>query len=156
MWQVRRRSRVMLNDLKIFFVRCHKDAIVPAYEKYGDAACSLRAVEDYTIKPFKRILARTGLKIIIPDGFEGQIRPRSGNAWKKGLTVINAPGTIDSGYRGEVMVALVNLGDESIFIRKGDAIAQLKFAATYTGHFIEKEFLEDTERGEGGFGSTGD
>ena len=145
----------MLNDLKIFFTKCHREAKVPTYEKHGDAACSLRAVEAYNVLPGERRLVSTGLKIAIPNGFEGQIRPRSGNAWKKGLTVINTPGTIDSGYRGEIMVALINLGDEAVMIWPGDAVAQLKFSPVYTGHFIETTALDTTDRGEGGFGSTG-
>ncbi len=108
---------MMANGLKIFCTKIHKDAVIPTYEKPGDAACSLRVIEDYTIKPGKRILARTGLKIAIPEGFEAQVRPRSGNAWKKGLTVLNTPGTIDAGYRGEIMVILINLGDEDIIIK---------------------------------------
>ena len=145
----------MLNDLKIMFVKESKHARIPRYERLGDAGCSLRVIEDYKIYPGKRILARTGLRIAVPTGFEAQIRPRSGNAWKKGLTVLNTPGTIDAGYRGEVMVVLINLGDEPIAIERGDAVAQMKFSPVYTGHFIEADFLPDTERGAGGLGSTG-
>jgi dUTP pyrophosphatase len=152
MW---RRPGIMFNDIRIYYKTCHKDAIIPEYEKHGDAACSLRVVEDYVVKPSQRILAKTGLKIVIPEGFEGQVRPRSGNAWKKGLTVVNTPGTIDSGYRGEVMVALINLGDKEVVIKKGDAVAQLKFSPVYKGHFIEVRDLEESDRGQGGFGSTG-
>lgn len=142
----------MENNLRIFFTRINQDAIVPRYARYGDAACDLFAIEDVTIKPGKRALVGTGIKVAIPEGFEGQIRPRSGNAWKKGLTVINSPGTIDSGYRGEIKVALINLGDEDVFVSKGDAVAQMKFAAVFTGHFLETKYLDETERGEGGFG----
>jgi dUTP pyrophosphatase len=143
------------NNLKIFFTKIHTDAIVPTYEKQGDAACSLRVVEDYTIKPGKRILAKTGLKIAIPEGFEAQVRPRSGNAWKKGLTVLNSPGTIDAGYRGEVMIILINLGNDNVFIKKGDAVAQMKFSPVYTGYFMETDSLDATSRGISGLGSTG-
>ena len=146
---------MMANGLKIFCTKIHKDAVIPTYEKPGDAACSLRVIEDYTIKPGKRILARTGLKIAIPEGFEAQVRPRSGNAWKKGLTVLNTPGTIDAGYRGEVMVILINLGDEDITIEKGDAVAQMKFSPVYTGYFMETDNLDVTSRGTGGLGHTG-
>jgi dUTP pyrophosphatase len=148
-------ARIMINNLKIMFTKVHKDAIVPAYERGGDAACSLRVVEDYTIKPGQRILVKTGLKIAVPEGFEAQVRPRSGNAWKKGLTVLNTPGTIDAGYRGEVMVILINLGEENIVIRKGDAVAQMKFSPVYTGYFLETDALDETERGAGGIGHTG-
>jgi dUTP pyrophosphatase len=146
---------MLANGLRIFFVKAHQDAIVPTYERADDAGCSLRVVEDYVIYPGKRALTRTGLKIAIPEGFEGQIRPRSGLAWKKGLTVVNTPGTIDAGYRGEIMVALINLGDTAVQIKKGDAVAQMKFAPVYTGYFMETGSLPDTERGEGGFNSTG-
>lgn len=143
------------NGLKIKFVKLHKDAVVPVYEHYGDAACSLRVVEDYTVGPMKRVLAKTGLSIAIPYGFEGQIRPRSGKAWKEGLTVINSPGTIDCAYTGEVMVALVNLSDKDVTVNKGDAVAQLKFSPVYVGYFMEVQSLDETSRGAGGFGSTG-
>ena len=146
---------MMANGLKIFYVKAHSSAIVPVYEKQGDSACSLRVIEDYTIHPGKRVLARTGLKIAIPEGFEAQVRPRSGLAWKKGLTVLNTPGTIDAGYRGEIMVILINLGDEDITIEKGDAVAQMKFSPVYTGFFMETDNLDDTSRGIGGLGHTG-
>lgn len=145
----------MENYLKIEFVKLHKDAVVPAYEKDGDAACSLRVIEDYYIKPGQRILASTGLAVAIPFGFEGQVRPRSGNAFKKGLTVLNTPGTIDAGYRGEVKVILINLGDAPIAVQKGDAVAQLKFSPVYTGRFIEVSQLDVTDRNTGGIGHTG-
>jgi dUTP pyrophosphatase len=153
--KLRRKINMMANGLKILCIKAHKDAIVPVYEHEDDAACSLRVIEDYIIKPGKRILARTGLKIAIPKGFEAQVRPRSGNAWKKGLTVLNTPGTIDSQYRGEVMVILINLGDEDIIIQKGDAVAQMKFSPVYTGYFMETDNLNSTQRGIGGMGSTG-
>lgn len=147
---------MLANGLKIFCKKIHSDAIIPTYERDGDAACSLRVVEDYTVKPGERVLAKTGLKIAIPDGFEAQIRPRSGLAWKKGLTVVNTPGTIDAGYRGEIMIALINLGSDPVVINKGDAVAQMKFSPVYTGYFLETNSLGSTQRGEGGFGSTDD
>jgi dUTP pyrophosphatase len=146
---------MLVNGLKIFYTKNHEDAVIPVYEHEDDAGCSLRAVEDYVVYPMKRILVKTGLKIEIPQGFEAQVRPRSGNAWKKGLTVLNTPGTIDSNYRGEVMVILINLGDEKVNIKKGDAVAQMKFSPVYKGFFIEKQELSDTDRGAGRLGSTG-
>ncbi len=146
---------MLANGLRILFIKSHPDAMVPTYEKQGDAACSLRVVEDYVIKPGKRILAKTGLKIAIPEGFEAQVRPRSGMAWKQGLTVLNTPGTIDAGYRGEIMIILINLGEEDIAIKKGDAVAQMKFSPVYTGFFLETDNLNSTMRGEGGIGHTG-
>jgi len=146
---------MLANGLKVFFKKIHEDAEVPTYEREGDAACSLRAVEDYRVYPYKRVLVRTGLQIAVPEGFEAQIRPRSGLAWKQGLTVINTPGTIDAGYRGEVMVALINLGENDVSIKKGDAVAQMKFSPVYTGYFLEAQDLGATSRGAGGFGHTG-
>ena len=144
-----------INALKIMFVKSSPYAFIPKYEKDGDAACSLRVIENYTIKPGKRVLAKTGLKIAVPEGFEAQIRPRSGLAWKKGLTVLNTPGTVDAGYRGEIMIILFNAGEEDIVIEKGDAIAQMKFSPVYTGYFLETLDLDATSRGEGGLGHTG-
>lgn len=146
---------MLANGLKVFYVKVHPDAQVPVYEKFGDAACSLRVIEDYTVHPGKRVLARTGIKMAMPPGFEAQIRPRSGLAWKQGLTVVNTPGTIDEGYRGEIMVALINLGEEPVSIIKGDAVAQMKFSPVYTGYFLEADSLDETDRGAGGFGHTG-
>jgi dUTP pyrophosphatase len=146
----------MSNSLNVEFKKMSKDAQVPVYEKQGDAGCSLRVVEDYLVLPHQRVLARTGLKIALPEGYEAQVRPRSGNAWKRGLTVLNTPGTIDAGYRGEVMVILINLGDRMIRINKGDAVAQMVFKPVYTGYFSEVAELPESERGAGGLGSTGD
>lgn len=146
---------MLVNGLKIFYSTNHKDAVVPMYEHENDAGCSLRVVEDYVIYPGKRVLTRTGLQIEIPVGFEAQIRPRSGLAWKKGLTVVNTPGTIDADYRGEIRVALINLGEEKVEVKKGDAVAQMKFSPVYKGFFILRTDLSSTDRNVGGFGSTG-
>jgi dUTP pyrophosphatase len=146
---------MIANGLKIFYTTNNEGAVVPVYEHENDAGCSLRVVEEYTIYPMKRVLARTGLLIEIPVGFEAQIRPRSGMAWKHGLTVVNTPGTIDADYRGEIKVALINLGEEKVVIKKGDAVAQMKFSPVYKGHFIAKNTLSSTDRDAGGFGSTG-
>ena len=118
-----------------------------------DLAASLDA--DVTIAPGKRALVGTGLAIALPRGFEAQVRPRSGLAAKHGVTVLNSPGTIDADYRGEVKVILVNLGDETFEIRRGDRIAQLVVAPVSAVEFREVEVLEGTARGSGGFGSTG-
>ena len=146
---------MLANGLKVFYTTNHHDAKVPTYEREGDCACSLRVIESYTIHPGKRVLARTGLKIAMEKGFEAQIRPRSGLAWKKGLTVLNSPGTIDEEYRGELMIVLINLGDEVITIDKGDAVAQMKFSPVYVGYFLKSDTLSTTERGDGGIGHTG-
>jgi dUTP pyrophosphatase len=144
-----------MNDISVDFVKLDKYAHIPTYEKEGDCACSLRVIKSYVIDPGERILASTGLAIKVPYGYEAQVRPRSGLALKKGLTVLNTPGTIDSGYTGEVKIILINFGDEPIVIREGDAVAQLKFSKVYTGVFTQVLLLEETERGDDGFGSTG-
>lgn len=145
----------MNNDIRVYFKKVHKNAVTPSYAHPTDAACDLRVVESFTINPGERYLADTGIQIALPEGFEAQIRPRSGQAWKRGLTVVNSPGTIDCSYRGNIMVALINLGKESIEIKVAERVAQMKFSPVYTGYFIESNDLEKTARGEGGFGSTG-
>jgi dUTP pyrophosphatase len=130
---------------------------LPAYMSPGAAGVDLVADvdADVTIAPGGRALVPTGLAIALPDGFEGQVRPRSGLAHRTGLTVLNAPGTIDSDYRGEVQVLLVNLGSEATVVRPGDRIAQLVVAPVARLAWAEVESLEPTGRGAGGFGSTG-
>jgi len=144
-----------MNNIRIYFKKVHKNAVTPSYAHPSDAACDLRVVEGFTVAPGERYLADTGLQIAIPEGFEAQIRPRSGQAWKRGLTVVNSPGTIDSSYRGNIMVALINLGQEAVTIEVAERVAQMKFSSVYTGNFIESNDLEKTARGEGGFGSSG-
>jgi dUTP pyrophosphatase len=120
-----------------------------------DLAACLGSSEEITLAPGARALVPTGLAFGIPRGYEGQVRPRSGWAVKTGVTVLNAPGTIDSDYRGEVQVALVNHGAEPVVVRAGDRIAQLVIAAVVEADVIEVEALPLSGRGEGGFGSTG-
>jgi dUTP pyrophosphatase len=108
-----------------------------------------------TIAPGDRVRVPTGLVLAIPSGYEGQVRPRSGRAWRDGLTVLNAPGTIDADYRGEVLVLLVNLGREIVVIERGDRIAQLVVAPVPAVELVELETLDATQRGAGGFGHTG-
>ena len=132
---------------------------LPAYETTGAAGMDLRAAmpegEPLTIAPGQRALVATGLVVEIPDGFEGQVRPRSGLAFKHGVTCLNTPGTIDSDYRGEVKVLLVNLGDEDFSVTRGMRIAQIVFAAVARAAIEERSLSDVTERGAGGFGSTG-
>lgn len=132
---------------------------LPAYESAGAAGLDLRAAppKDHpiSIAPGARALVPTGLALQFPVGYEAQIRPRSGLAAKRGVTVLNAPGTVDADYRGEVMVLLVNLGDEVFVVERGDRIAQIVFAAVAVAEIVEAEALEPSARGEGGFGSTG-
>ncbi|HWV01124.1 MAG TPA: dUTP diphosphatase [Devosia sp.] len=120
-----------------------------------DLCAALPADETLTIGPGRRAMVPCGFAIALPEGFEAQVRPRSGLAAKHGVTVLNSPGTIDADYRGEVKVILVNLGDETFEIRRGDRIAQLVVAPVSAVEFREIEVLEGTARGSGGFGSTG-
>lgn len=130
--------------------------LIPVYQNPGDAGCDLRALENYTIEPNEIVLVDTGIKIAIPEGWVGLIHPRSGLAVKRGLTVINTPGTIDSGYRGPIKVALINLGPGVAFIERHSRIAQLVFQEVVQANFVKTHELSDTVRGEGGFGSTGE
>ena len=131
---------------------------LPAYETAQSAGMDLRAAlaEAMVLAPGARALVPTGLYLEIPPGYEAQVRPRSGLALKRGLTVLNAPGTIDADYRGEVGVILVNLSAEEQRIESGDRVAQLLFAPVIQGELGEVETLEETVRGSGGFGSTGE
>lgn len=132
---------------------------LPAYESAGAAGMDLRAAvpddRPLLILPGKRVLVPTGLILEIPEGMEGQVRPRSGLAFKHGLTVLNSPGTVDSDYRGEVKVLLINLGDEDFAVTRGMRIAQLVFAAVTQVGVEERSLAGGTARGSGGFGSTG-
>ena len=130
---------------------------LPEYSTQHAAGMDLRAnlIEEVVLEPFERKLIPTGLFIELPHGFEAQVRPRSGLALKKGVTVLNSPGTIDSDYRGEVMVILINLSSEKFVIQHGERIAQMIVAAHEIVKWEKVEFLEDTDRGGGGFGHTG-
>lgn len=130
---------------------------LPGYETEGSAGMDLRAAihAPVTLEPGDRALVQTGLKIALPAGFEAQVRPRSGLALKHGVTVLNSPGTVDADYRGEVGVILANLGGEPFTIRRGDRIAQMVIARVERPVVVETASLDDTERGAGGFGSTG-
>lgn len=130
---------------------------LPTYATKGSAGMDLRAnlQEDVVIAPGERKLISTGLKISLPVGYEAQIRPRSGLALKKGVTVLNSPGTVDSDYIGDIGVILINHGEESLTISNGDRIAQMVIAKHETVEFEQVESLDETERGSGGFGSTG-
>jgi len=128
---------------------------LPAYATTGAAGMDVVAAEDVTLAPGARAAVATGYAIAIPNGFEVQVRPRSGLALKHGITCLNTPGTIDADYRGEVKVILANLGTEPFAVRRGERIAQLVPAAVTAAEIVEVDTLDDTERGSGGFGSTG-
>ena len=130
---------------------------LPAYATPQSAGMDLRAniEEPIIIKPLERKLIGTGLHIALPEGYEAQIRPRSGLALKHGLTVLNSPGTVDADYRGEIMVLLVNLSDKDFVVNDGERIAQMVIARYEKVEWVEVEELSESERGAGGFGSTG-
>ncbi len=130
---------------------------LPHYETIASAGMDLRAslTESRILKPLERTIVGTGLFIELPVGIEAQVRPRSGLAAKKGITVLNAPGTVDADYRGEIGVILVNLSNENFTINNGERIAQLVIAKHERAEWEQVEILSDTDRGSGGFGSTG-
>ena len=133
------------------------DLELPRHETDFSAGVDLRAdvEESVVLAPMERKLIGTGLKIALPNGYEAQVRPRSGLAYKHGITVLNSPGTIDADYRGEIKVLLINLGTEVFTIQRGDRIAQMVVAPYQKIKLIETDNLEETNRGEGGYGSTG-
>ncbi len=147
-----------LNDktMKVQIINKSKHSL-PQYATSSSAGMDLRANLDNPIvlKPLQRCLVPTGLYIALPEGFEAQIRPRSGLALKKGITLLNAPGTIDADYRGEIGVIVINLSAEDFIIEDGERIAQMVIARYEQAEWQEVEVLEDTERGAGGFGHTG-
>ena len=138
------------------FKRLRPEGSLPAAQHDGDAGLDLRAAIDASVKPGERVMVPTGVAVAIPDGHAGLVLPRSGLASKQGLTLANAPGLIDAGYRGEVVFSVVNLDrEEAVQIRAGDRIAQLVVVATKEVAPVWAEDLPETGRGEGGFGSTG-
>jgi dUTP pyrophosphatase len=145
------------NDITIAITRLPHgaDLPLPAYATSGAAGMDVVAAEDLTLAPGARHAVATGFAMAIPEGFEVQVRPRSGLALKHGITCLNTPGTIDSDYRGEVKVILANLGSEPFPIARGDRIAQLVPAPVQRAVFSEVASLDETDRGAGGFGSTG-
>jgi len=131
------------------------DAIIPKYAHEGDAGVDLYSTVDHELKPGERFLIPTGLKMAIPRGYEGQVRPKSGLALKSGITVLNTPGTVDAPYRGEVGVIVINHDKNAYQIRKGEKIAQMIFNEIKYADFKVVDSLDQTTRGDGGFGSTG-
>lgn len=131
------------------------EAKLPRYEHFGDSGADLIAVTNYTLYPMQWFAVPTGLSAEVPVGFELQVRPKSGLALKHGVTVLNTPGTVDAGYRGEIKVLLLNLGPDPFHISKGQKIAQLVVAPVVWGKFEEVDSLAESQRSSGGFGSTG-
>lgn len=135
--------------------RIHPDARFPKYEHPGDSGADLYALEEFILPPLERKIIPTGLCAEVPPGFELQVRPKSGLALSHGLTVLNTPGTIDAGYRGEIKVILINLGQDTYRVKIGQKIAQLVVTPVVTACFQEVDEVSESERGAGGFGSTG-
>ena len=136
-------------------LRTDPAAQLPVYAHPGDAGMDVRSIEDVTLSPGARALIHTGLVLMLPPNAEAQVRPRSGLALKHGVTVLNTPGTIDAGYRGEVGVILINLGTEPFVVKKGMKIAQLVVSPVAQAEVVEVTSVDETDRGAGGFGSTG-
>jgi dUTP pyrophosphatase len=136
-------------------VAVEEGAIPPGYATEGSAGLDLRAFENVELAPLERRLVSTGLRVSIPAGYEGQVRPRSGLAIRHGLSMVNTPGTIDCDYRGEIKVALINLGADVVQLSKGERIAQLVICPVARASIRVVAALDETTRGEGGFGSTG-
>ena len=136
-------------------VTLSEGAYEPSYATPGSAGMDLRSTQNVTLAPLQRALVSTGVRVAIPDGFEGQVRPRSGLALKKGISLVNSPGTIDSDYRGEIGLIVINLSDSVVQIEQGERVAQLVVCPFARATLDIVEDLDDTIRGTGGFGSTG-
>ncbi len=145
-----------MKKLEIIVQKLNADVKMPSYAHEGDAGLDLYSTIEHTLQPGERALIPTGLKMAIPSGYEGQVRPKSGLALKHGITVLNTPGTVDAPYRGEVGVILINLDSKIPYeIKKGEKVAQMVFNKVEYASFTEAEELAATTRGEGGYGSTG-
>jgi dUTP pyrophosphatase len=142
-------------NIKVNIKKLVENATIPSYQTPYSAGFDLHSVEDYTIQSGERALIKTGLSLALPEGYELQIRPRSGIAYKHGITVLNTPGTVDSDYRGEVMVLLINHSNDEFVIQTGERIAQGVINEIIQASFDEVAELDETVRGAGGFGSTG-
>jgi dUTP pyrophosphatase len=141
--------------IKLLLARLDRSIELPSYAREGDAGLDLRAAHDTTLEPGARALVGTGLAVAIPPGYAGLVLPRSGLALSQGVTVLNAPGLVDAGYRGELKVLLVNHGEKLASVRRGDRVAQLVIQRVERAELIEVTELPASERGAGGFGSTG-
>jgi dUTP pyrophosphatase len=143
-------------DVQIHVTRLHPDAVIPTYAHSGDAGADISSTESVELAPGQRYAVSTGLAIALPVGYVALLHPRSGLALKSGIGMVNAPGTIDAGYRGEIKVLLINHDPENTFIiNKGDRIAQMVIQKVEAAVFAEVDTLDNTQRGTGGFGSTG-
>lgn len=157
-----RSSKIGLDTFIDYALGMHLDVLIiaepgfePSYAKPGDAGADLRSTETLTLEPGARALVKTGVKIAMPDGYVGLVHPRSGLAAKHGITVLNTPGTVDAGYRGELMVTLINTSDQAFDVVRGDRIAQLLFQKVERATFHPVTELPESARGDSGFGSSG-
>jgi len=142
-------------SLEVAFVKVDPGVGVPEYAHTGDAGCDLTSCIDVVLEPGSRALVPTGIAVSIPPGYAGFVQPRSGLAVRHGISIVNTPGLIDSRYRGEIKVVLINLDPgETFHVRRGDKICQLVFQKVEQADFVQVDSLDDTERGSGGFGST--
>ena len=141
--------------MKLKIKKLSSDAILPSYAHKGDAGMDLFSIKDYILKPGERVFIETGLAFEIEEGYEIQIRPRSGLALKYGLSIVNSPGTVDSGYRGPINIILINHGQETFTVNKGDKVAQAVLNKIEKAEIEEVSELSESQRGDGGFGSTG-
>ncbi|HEY5531829.1 MAG TPA: dUTP diphosphatase [Candidatus Anoxymicrobiaceae bacterium] len=142
--------------LTVSFKRMHPEVAIPEYAHDGDAGCDLRSMCDVELRPGERALVPTGIAMSIPEGYAGFVQPRSGLAAKHGISIVNTPGLIDSHYRGEIKVILINTDAEASFeVKRGDKVCQLVFQKVEQARFVEVDELDETVRGAGGFGSTG-
>jgi dUTP pyrophosphatase len=141
--------------LEVRIKKLHERAVIPAFSHPGDAGFDFYSIEDYTLLPGVRALIRTGLAVELPRGYELQVRPRSGLALKKGVTVLNSPGTIDSGYRGEIGIIIINHGEEIYTVSKEHRVAQGVITRYEVPDFILVNSLSESERGSGSYGSSG-
>lgn len=144
-----------MKELLLKVQKVHEDAIIPNYAHIGDAGLDLFSIEEKLLNPGDSALIKTGIKIELPEQTEAQIRPRSGLALKHGITVLNTPGTIDEGYRGEIGIILINHGKKDFLVEKNMKIAQMVVKPVWYVNVEEVKELSETERAEGGFGSTG-
>lgn len=145
----------MIDTVKIYVKKLQWDAWMPTKGHPGDAGMDIYSIDDYILNPGERVSVRTGIALDIPEGHVGLVHPRSGLAFKYGITIVNAPGTIDSGYRGEIMVCLLNTSDKEYMVYKGDRVAQIVIQRFSAAVLEEVDALSDSVRGEDGFGSTG-
>lgn len=136
-------------------VQLEEGATLPQYQTPGAAGMDVTCTHEVTLKPGERASVGTGLRMMIPEGYEVQVRPRSGLAIRHGLTMVNSPGTIDSDFRGEIKILMINLGSDVVTLSKGERVAQLVLAPVVRAELMIADTLDETERGSGGFGSTG-